>query len=722
MALVPTQSFPETWKPKIGAPVTVYTGGVAQQWRVNHIKKGIGTSKTIEFENSVMIVDKSWFTFDTNLGSLVLQRLGFFSDFALKHTTNSIETWRNILDPEKMMFGEALMVLLEWTIHGSSGNDKLGLPEAQSKTWLVDRSFWQSWEQKNELQHVPPGKCSGWVCVEVKPVWGTEVAHDRLRKSLDICFSEQTKASHSRGDAPLRQCVLPRQDRPNHVLEGVQLMTCDYIKGAAGHYMPLESFLSFRRIERMIAKIKLPIPIHLLDQIIIPINVRKLHWFPAHMNLQTRCISLLDSSHAYSAASYPQQKMLIWKNFKMVWTIHASTKAPSPSWAIHPARFTTLHPRMTDLTPEKLQTLGRHREVTAENIMVTINDQIGTGWKRRGISPGLACDQPTDPPGQKWTELEQPGTPQQNNFVNAKETSLACGIYTVLSSLYAVRNWKIDFVQQAHINNARNWMTSAGHAIKEVVSLHRFRCGESYEQWGSRPTPPCPTCEKTHFRKTAPDEKKTGRTGRAGKRTKNEESKDKGKKRENTLPHQTKKTRQSPTPHVFLDPTPGSRIGIPAASFTTLFQAPALRHETGIRYDSASKMAERRLSLARKPEQNVARSPSPTKSDRGLRNTRNTCFLNATIQCLGAIDEVNQMHFLTKKSTATQDRLLVCVRELQGPGTAYTPAPLIQQIPSLIGYKKGEPADAHELMIALINDISEPISQLFQGRMASTVK
>jgi len=51
----------------------------------------------------------------------------------------------------------------------------------------------------------------------------------------------------------------------------------------------------------------------------------------------------------------------------------------------------------------------------------TINDQIGTRWKQRGISLGLACDQPTDPPGQNRTELEQPGTPQQNNFVNAKE-------------------------------------------------------------------------------------------------------------------------------------------------------------------------------------------------------------------------------------------------------------------------------------------------------------
>jgi len=72
MASVPNESFPDTWQPTIGAPVTVYTGGDAQYGRVSHIKKGIGTSITIKDEYSEMIVDKSWFRFDTNMGSLVL--------------------------------------------------------------------------------------------------------------------------------------------------------------------------------------------------------------------------------------------------------------------------------------------------------------------------------------------------------------------------------------------------------------------------------------------------------------------------------------------------------------------------------------------------------------------------------------------------------------------------------------------------------------------------
>ena len=99
-----------------------------------------------------MIVDKSWFTFDTNLGSLVLQRLGFFSNMAPKRTTNSTEIWCNILNPEKMMDGEALMMLLEWTIppdrtsHGKEG-------EMEGLTLFRERGHPQ--KTNRELTHSP---------------------------------------------------------------------------------------------------------------------------------------------------------------------------------------------------------------------------------------------------------------------------------------------------------------------------------------------------------------------------------------------------------------------------------------------------------------------------------------------------------------------------------------------------------------------------------------
>jgi len=92
--------------------------------------------------------------------------------------------------------------------------------------------------------------------------------------------------------------TLPDQFSPKADLDEIQLMTDNYIIGTEGYYMPRESFLYLRKCERMIEKISPPTPIHLLDHIIIPINVRQLHWFPAHINLQTRSISLLDSSQA----------------------------------------------------------------------------------------------------------------------------------------------------------------------------------------------------------------------------------------------------------------------------------------------------------------------------------------------------------------------------------------------------------------------------------------
>jgi len=47
--------------------------------------------------------------------------------------------------------------------------------------------------------------------------------------------------------------------------------------------------------------------------------------------------------------------------------------------------------------------------------------------------------------------------------------------------------------------------------------------------------------------------------------------------------------------------------------------------------------------------------------------------------------------------------------------------PSFNRFPISFGTKNGEPADTHKFLIVLINDVSEPISQLFQGQMSSTV-
>ena len=79
---------------RAGTSVTIYTGGHPQRWKVSQIGLDSNTSVTLEKKNCVLTVDKSWVTLDSQVGTHVLQRLGFFKDSVSKRTTNSYEIWQ----------------------------------------------------------------------------------------------------------------------------------------------------------------------------------------------------------------------------------------------------------------------------------------------------------------------------------------------------------------------------------------------------------------------------------------------------------------------------------------------------------------------------------------------------------------------------------------------------------------------------------------------------
>jgi len=102
--------------------------------------------------------------------------------------------------------------------------------------------------------------------------------------------------------------------------------------------------------------------------------------------------------------------MLLWKFYRMAWTVHAYADAPAPSWVVHAAKITSLHARLTELAPLMAQALGKQKDVTVDSINRTVNDRIVAKWKQKGVCPWPAGDQFSDPSYQNWTEQKQPVT------------------------------------------------------------------------------------------------------------------------------------------------------------------------------------------------------------------------------------------------------------------------------------------------------------------------
>ena len=133
------------------------------------------------------------------------------------------------------------------------------------------------------------------------------------------------------------------------------------------------------------------------------------------MDVKSWCMSFPDSSHAYSSANSHGRKSIFWKFCRITCTIQTNDNAPAPSWVMHPARITSLHTQLTELTPVMVQELRKQKDMTKDSITRTLDDRIVTTWKQRGVCPWPAGDQSSVPSCQNWTEKEQPVTPQQKN-------------------------------------------------------------------------------------------------------------------------------------------------------------------------------------------------------------------------------------------------------------------------------------------------------------------
>jgi len=96
--------------------------------------------------------------------------------------------------------------------------------------------------------------------------------------------------------------------------------------------------------------------------------------------------------------------------------------------------------------------------------------------------------------------------------------------------------------------------------------------------------------------------------------------------------------------------------------------------------------------------------PKKEGQPQGLLNQGNTCFLNSTLQCLKAITKSRELRQTNTKTHSTTNRLLKCVGELEKTDKTYIPFPLLQVIHTLMQHVKGTEADAHEFLIAVIND------------------
>jgi len=102
-----------------------------------------------------------------------------------------------------------------------------------------------------------------------------------------------------------------------------------------------------------------------------------------------------------------------------------------------------------EFPPVMVQVLEKYQKLTVQVVTEVEGDFIIKKWKRQEMCLWQEHFF-LDTSRQNWMGRSQPSQmPQQDSFRNNFQTGLACGQYSVLSSMYAVRNWKLDLTNRS---------------------------------------------------------------------------------------------------------------------------------------------------------------------------------------------------------------------------------------------------------------------------------